>query len=1174
MTELAELVHAYRENRMPLAGLFDAVAARGPVPDPVYRTELAWLHEQRSGGELDVTVVNTLSECLEATQHGTEQGTHAALPALDDVTRVNPARAGISGHEDTDTSVPTRVQAPAAPAEEDATVVKPALVARTGVDTHDVSLQSSWRRTAAARPGAEAGVGTLLKGRFLLERELGRGGMGVVYLARDERKVEARDRDPYVAVKVLNDEFRRHPDSLIALQRESRRAQQLGHDNIVRVYDFDKDGTTVFMTMEYIDGRDLRTLIREYGSGMSLAQAWPLVEGMAHALARAHAAGVVHSDFKPGNVMVTPQGGPKVFDFGIARAGKFIETVDDDRTVFDAATLGALTPAYASLQMLRGEPPTPSDDVYALGCVVFELLTGRHPFGRLSAEAAMNEGRRPPAVDGLGARQYKTLCASVAFSREQRLASTQALLEGLRPRSRRERYAPTLAALAVLLALAGGGAWGVSHYLQQRRTAAVMDRFTAGRADSYANEDQAVRALDDLGAEQRDRVVLAQSERIQNFFLHRLDGYWNPPAGRLDFAHVQHVWRLRNQLKLFSPRLDARHHRIVQQRNGLLNTLDTQLNQAIQRNALFPDQAHNVIDILSRIRAVDPGSDTLKDAELELKYDQAIAQSLADHKVAQARQRAALALRLFPDSSRLKLREKQLQASAAATAATASGALPLGVPAARDALPGLLAQAEDTPSWRQQALAVMDALKSTHSAALRRSLATLAQVIAAQAASVTQAMPAQQHLAVVQHALGDMPASTSLQTQQRRLQSLLEKQHHAMDQDVAKAKVASLIESLKLSAAANDSAKALSSLKQIKALEPHAPFLKKQGPNLVGIAYLGQARDDASHGHWRRASARLASAVKVLGDPPELRWAQQRYALIQDIVQLRNDRGHISNVDYLQLKTRLARLRQRDPDGMKQLEQALQKGGQIDGDSLDAMLAALKPRVVVMPGRIQVGARPTVVDHKAVTHGDDPCAVAGVAGSGTLCVDQLVDGSRGPAMLVVPASRQQASFAMTRNEISASDYNRYCQVSHRCKPLPLSDGIGRFHPARRISVRQALEYARWLSAVTGRSYHLPSDAQWIYAAHAGRDWERADDSYCQAQAGSASAGRANVAPHNPWGLINMAGSVSEWVVDDGHLAIRGGSYLSSRFHCSADHQRGDDGKARPDVGFRLVRDVR
>jgi non-specific serine/threonine protein kinase len=306
---------------------------------------------------------------------------------------------------------PEELIASGRPFHNDATVVKAAGASGTRATASDSTPdEASWRRVSEAQGGEAAGVGMLLKGRFRLERELGRGGMGVVYLAKDERKVEALDRDPYVAVKVLNDEFRRHPDSLIALQREARRAQRLADDNIVHVYDFDKDGAIVFMTMEYIDGIDLRTLISERAhAGMSMDEAWPLISGMARALERAHANGIVHSDFKPGNVMVTRDGVPKVFDFGIARAGKSGVGAVGEQTVFDAGTLGALTPAYASLEMIHGGHPTAADDVYALGCVIFELLTGKHPFERRSAEVAMTEGREPPRVPNLTKRQHKAL---------------------------------------------------------------------------------------------------------------------------------------------------------------------------------------------------------------------------------------------------------------------------------------------------------------------------------------------------------------------------------------------------------------------------------------------------------------------------------------------------------------------------------------------------------------------------------------------------------------------------------------------------------------------------------------------------------------------------------------------------------------------------------------------
>lgn len=235
--DVVELVTALCRGEMDLGGVLDALSERGVLPEAEYSAGVVTL--QRFRAELDEVTLTTLHTRMEALRAPGDDATVVmplaaraapAVPDGDDVTRVAP-----------------RAPQPLRPEQG---------TAATGGDTRasmSGSLASSeWARIADAAAGESASVGMLLKGRFLLERELGRGGMGVVFLARDERKVEAHDRDPYVAVKVLNDEFRRHPDSLVALQRESRRSQKLAHDNIVRVYDFDKAGTIVFMTMEYL----------------------------------------------------------------------------------------------------------------------------------------------------------------------------------------------------------------------------------------------------------------------------------------------------------------------------------------------------------------------------------------------------------------------------------------------------------------------------------------------------------------------------------------------------------------------------------------------------------------------------------------------------------------------------------------------------------------------------------------------------------------------------------------------------------------------------------------------------------------------------------------------------------------------------------------------------------
>ena len=709
MTSITELLASYRAGTLPLSALFEALTARGALSEAQYHSELEQLEGLRATGELNPEILRALLAKLAALQAAPPIDLNATLarpiqaqrsspdatvvtaraapllPADDDATVVKPpagssVRPGLGKGDATVLRTPTIIPPPKSPsAADDATVVKSPTVipppagnaqasagtgtqSGTGTASGVSSSQASWQRIAGVVSSDYVTVGSVLKGRFHLEKEIGRGGMGVVFMARDERKVEARDRDPYLAIKVLNDEFRQHPDSLIALQRESRRSQQLAHENIVRVFDFDKDGTIVFMTMEYIDGSDLKGLIRDRAfNGLPLKEARPLIEGMARGLARAHADGVVHSDFKPGNVMVTRAGVPKVFDFGIARAGKHAGDAKGEVSVFDAATLGALTPAYASLEMIQGKEPEPSDDIYALGCVVFELLTGKHPFDKVSAEVAMKEGRKPPPVKGLTKRQYKTLLASIAFTRNQRLKSAGELVEGLRDLSASERARPYLLyGLPALIAVAAGG-WGYAGYRHSHELSDLIARFAVERPGHFADEDEARRALDALSDEDRKRIIGDRGELIEAFLRARVDGYWKPGAKHYDYAKAQHIFQLREQLKLYSPKLDTLRAEVEQQKNSLLNTLDTQLTAQIDANNIFDAQPENAAATMALIRTIDPGSALLKNAQLELKYDNAIGKLLTDGKLDEARQRMLIASQVFADSARLKLRQGQIK---------------------------------------------------------------------------------------------------------------------------------------------------------------------------------------------------------------------------------------------------------------------------------------------------------------------------------------------------------------------------------------------------------------------------------------------------------------------------------------------------------------------------------
>lgn len=339
---------------------------------------------------------------------------------------------------------------------------------------------------------------TLIKDRFELVNLLGTGGMGAVYRALDRRKVEANDSDPYLAVKLLNDDFRKHPDAFISLQRESRKSQNLAHPNIVTVFDFDRDGELVFMTMEYLDGTPLDKLIRQHaGKGLEKEQADAILRDVSAALMHAHSQRIVHSDFKPGNIFVTRSKGAKVFDFGIARAvSGGLAGGEGDKTQFDAGTLGALTPAYASLEMIKGEQPCQSDDVYALGCVAYELYSGRHPFNKVPADQAQVQKLRPRRIRALSRRQWRALESALQFSRDQRTPDAAEFMRQFFGRSRAMWLGLGVAALSV-------SALAAALVLQYQQQAAVDAEYKAELEKSLALELQQSRISDKKEALQR-----------------------------------------------------------------------------------------------------------------------------------------------------------------------------------------------------------------------------------------------------------------------------------------------------------------------------------------------------------------------------------------------------------------------------------------------------------------------------------------------------------------------------------------------------------------------------------------------------------------------------------------------------------------------------------------------
>src|SRR6266404_2582248 len=215
-------------------------------------------------------------------------------------------------------------------------------------------------------PGfADLSAGVVLGGRYEIVSTLGQGGMGAVYKARD------REVDRMVALKVIRPELANQPEILSRFKQELILSRQVTHKNVVRIFDLGEADNIKFITMEFVEGRDLRTLLRD-SVPVSLDQKVKIMIPVCRALSAAHAEGVVHRDLKPQTIMVENTGRVVVMDFGIAHS------MEQAGVTSTGAMVG--TPAYVSPEQAKGEKVDPRSDLYTLGIVFYEMLTGTAPF--------------------------------------------------------------------------------------------------------------------------------------------------------------------------------------------------------------------------------------------------------------------------------------------------------------------------------------------------------------------------------------------------------------------------------------------------------------------------------------------------------------------------------------------------------------------------------------------------------------------------------------------------------------------------------------------------------------------------------------------------------------------------------------------------------------------------
>ncbi len=313
--------------------------------------------------------------------------------------------------------------------------------------------------------------GLVVGGRYEILQELGEGGMGAVYKARD------LEVNRVVAIKIIRQELANDPIVVQRFKQELVLARQVTHRNVVRIYDLGVAGGMRFISMEYIDGRELSAVLQERGTLEPKAAAEIILQ-VCRGLEAAHAQGVVHRDLKPQNIMLDGQGRAAVMDFGIARSAELSVAPElsgamplpaNEGLTFVGAVLG--TPRYMSPEQAHGKPTDARSDIYTVGLIFYELLTGRLPFTAPNVKELLRNRGKEVLVpitkhDPTLPKQLNEIIAKCLNpAPEERYQSVSEIIAGLevwmglRPRSapaRVSRWTAAAAGVAVLAILVAG----------------------------------------------------------------------------------------------------------------------------------------------------------------------------------------------------------------------------------------------------------------------------------------------------------------------------------------------------------------------------------------------------------------------------------------------------------------------------------------------------------------------------------------------------------------------------------------------------------------------------------------------------------------------------------------------------------------------------------------------
>ncbi|QUM80944.1 serine/threonine protein kinase [Moritella sp. 5] len=433
-------------------------------------------------------------------------------------------------------------------------------------------------------------TGQVLKNRYELEAHIGSGGMSDIYKAKDLLLDKAGVEEPYVAIKVLQPQYTRNKEAQQLLFREAHKTMSLSHPNIIRVYDVDKEDNLCFIIMEWLNGETLDQVIsRSKPKGLTYKGAEKVISQVADALKFAHKNGIVHTDLKPSNIMHTRNGDIKIFDFGVARLiqNKADEFANDN--IEQNNSLGGYTPAYASAELLQGQQPSESDDLFSLGCIFYELLSSKHPYLRKPADQAITDKITVKKLTKLSNNKWKVIYSALQLSNADRPQSIQAWQSKLT-----RKPLPVFSTILPLLTILGSV--GYFYYMENViTTQQLTEQVHTSNVDNLANSSvevfmNSLSELDSETATLKAGILRLKREEVINFHIAKINRIMQDPKSRYpDFDQMAALIEETTTLYPDSIKLSDMELYVEDQRESARTILLASIEQRLLRANYLPD---------------------------------------------------------------------------------------------------------------------------------------------------------------------------------------------------------------------------------------------------------------------------------------------------------------------------------------------------------------------------------------------------------------------------------------------------------------------------------------------------------------------------------------------------------------------------------------------------------